>query len=109
MRILKNEVDFWNGLATWLNENVPAKKLVELKSLFQLDGGLGEYAEKAVKQLIIDSKKGRVSLRGFTIKDADKLKDLLECAAIDQNLRDELSHLLYGGDERDKYFKPEND
>ena len=104
IRILKNEVDGWNRLATWLR-NIPTKDLVELKHIFQEEGGPKGFVEKAIKDLISDIKKGDVSLKDFTLADADKFKSFLECTAIDQELLRDLAHHIYGGDERNRYFK----
>lgn len=107
MRKLKDEVEFWSKLAQWTGRNIPKKKIVELKTLFEEDGGLREFVEKEVRRLIVNIKQGKVSLENFTIEDAEKFGKLLNCTAIDQELLNELSHLLYGADERAKYFKPE--
>lgn len=104
-RNLKEEVEFWNKLAQWAGNSLPKKKIVELKELFEEDGGLKSFVEKEIRRLIVNIKQGKVSLKNFTIEDADKLRTLLDCTALDQNLLNELSHLLYGADERDQYFK----
>ena len=108
MRNLKLEVEFWNKLAQWASESLPKKNIVELKTLFEEDGGLRSFVEKEIKRLILNIKQGKVSLKDFTIQDAEKIRALLDCTAINQELLNELSHLLYGADERAKYFKPDS-
>lgn len=105
MRILKEEVEFWSKLASWLENNLPEEKIKELKTLFKEDGGIRSFVEKELKRLILDIKRKRVSLDGFTCKDAEQLQHLIDCSAIDENLLDKLSSLIYGADERERYFK----
>ena len=104
VRILKNEVEFWNKIATWCNKNIPEKKIVELQVLFKDDGGLRNFVEEKLRCLISDIKSQKVSLEGFTVKHAELLGDLLNCSSINQDVLEELSGLIYGADERARYF-----
>lgn len=104
VRILKNEVEFWNKIATWCNKNIPEKKIVELQILFKDDGGLRNFVEEKLRCLISDIKNQKVSLEGFTVRHAELLGDLLNCSSINQDVLEELSGLIYGADERAQYF-----
>jgi hypothetical protein len=45
-----------------------------------------------------------MSLEKFTLQDAESFGLLLSSDELDEGLRDDISHLLYGADERAKYF-----
>ena len=104
VRILKDEVEFWNKIATWCNENIPEKKVMELQILFKEDGGPRNFVEEKLKCLISDIKNQKVSLEGFTVRHAELLGDLLNCSSVNQDVLEELSGLIYGADERARYF-----
>ena len=82
-RILSKEIRFWVSLVTSIG--IPEE-----------DGQL--------RLLIRDIKAGKVSLANFTIPDAVSLGESLNSPHLNQKLLAELSHLLYGADERARCF-----
>ena len=61
-----------------------------------------------LNELLTEIKSKKISLKEMTVGDAIIFKKVLNCGSLDQNLLDELSHQLYGGDERVKNFKLES-
>ena len=104
VRILKDEVEFWNQIASWCKQRVPQRTIDEFQILFEEDGGLKGFVENKLRDLIADIKNKRVSLEDFTVKHAELLSDFLNCTSVDQDLLEELSGLIYGADERARYF-----
>jgi hypothetical protein len=88
-RILSKEIPFWVSLITSIGISEEEK----------LCGG-----STYLRPLIRDIKAGKVSLENFTICNAVTLGELLNSPHLDQKLLAELSHLLYGADERARYF-----
>lgn len=104
VRNLKDEVTFWNSIASWCKQHVPQQTIDEFQILFEEDGGLRGFVENKLKELISDIKNQKVSLEGFLIEDAELLESFLNCTSIDEELLEELSSLIYGADERARYF-----
>jgi len=74
--------------------------------MFALDyGGLVNAGNRYMVRTIKAIKKGLMSLDGFTMQDAEKFNSLLGSDKLDEKLRNELTHLLYGADERERYLK----
>jgi len=104
VRFLKDEVTFWSQIASWCKQHVSQQTIEEFQILFEEDGGLKGFVEDKLRDLISDIKHQKVSLEGFMVKHAELLADFLNCTSIDQDLLEELSGLIYGADERARYF-----
>lgn len=104
VRFLKDEVTFWSQIASWCKQHVSQETIDEFQILFEEDGGLQNFVEEKLRCLISDIKNQKVSLEGFTVRHAELLGDLLNCSSVNQNLLEELSGLIYGADERARYF-----
>ena len=103
---LSRDSQFFDSIALWLSDNTPAKQKKELETLFTLDyGGLVNAANKYMRSTIKAIKHGYMSLEGFGPYDEACFAHLFNCEKLDKELRSELSHLLYGADERAKYFE----
>lgn len=96
-RILSKEIRFWVSLVTSIG--IPEEEM-----LWQEYGGISTYLNGQLRLLIRDIKAGKVSLANFTIPDAVSLRESLNSPHLDQKLLAELSHLLYGADERARCF-----
>lgn len=70
--------------------------------------GIINYLNMRLNELLTEIKSKKISLKEMTVGDAIIFKKVLNCGSLDQNLLDELSHQLYGGDERVKNFKLES-
>ena len=104
-KLLKNESCFAGTLGLWLSDKISDDQKKELQSMFSLDyGGLVNACNRYMKRTTKAIKKGKMSLDGFTIKDAECFGSLLSSEKLDKELQSELSHLLYGADERARYL-----
>lgn len=70
--------------------------------------GIVNYLNMQLCELLTEIKSKKISLKEMTVGDAIIFKKVLNCGSLDQNLLDELSHQLYGGDGRVKNFKLES-
>jgi hypothetical protein len=104
-KLLKNEARFAGTIGLWLSDELTDDQKNELEQMFSLDyGGLVNACNRYMLRTIKAIKKGYMSLDGFTIKDAEEFRKLLDSEKLDQSLQNELSHLLYGADERARYL-----
>jgi len=104
-KLLKNESCFVGSLGMWLSDKLTDDQQQELETMFQLDyGGLVNACNRYMERTIKAIKKGYMSLEGFTVADADAFAKLFNSDKLDKRLRNELSHLIYGADERARYF-----
>lgn len=99
-RILAKEIRFWHSL-------VQSIGIPEAEKLFDEYGGIAHYLNGQLRLLIRDIKAGKVSLANFNIPDAVEFGELLNSPHLDQELCSQLSHLLYGADERKKISSAE--
>ena len=105
-KLLKNEACFAGTLGLWLSDRVSDDQKRELEQMFSLDyGGLVNACNRYMQRTAKAIKKGYMSLEGFTLKDADCFGSLLSSEKLDNSLQIELSHLLYGADERARYLQ----
>lgn len=105
-KLLKNEAHFAQAIGLWLSSDFDDEQKKELDKLFSLDyGGLTNAANRYMTRTIKAIKKGYMSLEGFTIRDAECFRGILDSDQLDEKLQNELSHLLFGADERKKYFQ----
>lgn len=103
--LLKNEACFAGALGMWLSDKLPNEQKKELETMFNLDyGGLVNACNRYMERTIKAIKKGYMSLEGFTVSDADSFAKLFNSDKLDRKLQDELSHLMYGADERARYL-----
>ena len=70
--------------------------------------GIANYLNQKFSDFLIQIKNKKISLREMTVGDATIFKKVLNCRKLDQHLLSELSHELYGADERAKNFKLES-
>ena len=104
-KLLKNESCFAGTLGLWLSNQLSEDQKKELETMFQLDyGGLVAACNRYLKRTAKAIRKGYMSLDGFTIEDAKKFSVLIDSPRLDAKLQSELSHLMYGADERAKYL-----
>lgn len=99
-RILVKEIRFWMCLVQSIGNP-------EREKLWNEYGGIASYLNNQITRLMSDIKAGKVSLANFTIPDAVSLRELLNSPHLDQELCSQLAHLLYGADERKKFFSEE--
>lgn len=105
-KLLKNEAYFASTLGLWLSGQLTDDQKKGLEQMFTLDyGGLVNACNRYMRRTAKAIKKGYMSLDGFTIEDAESFGSLLSSDKLDKELQGELSHLLYGADERAKYLK----
>ncbi len=103
--LICNESTFARELGRSLSQNLSDEQKRVLQIRYGLDyGGLVNFANAYLRRLSKAIKKRRMSMDGFGFDDADSFAVLLFCDRLDKNLRSELSHLLYGADERRQYF-----
>jgi hypothetical protein len=99
-RILAKEIRFWYSL-------VQSIGIPEAEKLFDEYGGIAHYLNGQLRLLMKNIEEKNVSMAGFNIPDAVKFGEVLNSPHLDQKLCSELSHLLYGADERKKFFSKE--
>ena len=99
-RILSKEIRFWLSL-------VQSIGIPEAEKLFDEYGGIASYLNGQLRLLMKDIKERNVSMAGFNVPDAVKFGELLNSSYLDQELCSQLPHLLYGADERKKFFSEE--
>ena len=105
-KLLKNEACFAGTLGLWLSDQVSDDQKEELEEMFKLDyGGLVNACNRYLLRTTKAITKHKMSLEGFTLKDADCFGSLLNSEKLDKELQRELSHLLYGADERSRYLQ----
>jgi len=103
--LIKDEANFAKELAHGLSPDLSEeeKKIIDIR--YGLDyGGIVNFANGYLRRLIKAIKKGRMSIEGFEGKHAEDFSKLLDSERLDDELQAELSHLLYGGDERKIYL-----
>jgi hypothetical protein len=104
-RLLKKEACFAGTLGNWLSSDMQEDQRRELEQMFNLDhGGFVNACNRYLRRTAKAIKKGYMSLDGFTIEDAESFAKLLDSEKLDKQLQEDLSHLLYGADERAKYL-----
>ena len=62
--------------------------------------GIINYLNMRLNELLTEIKNKKISLKEMTVKDANIFSTVLNCRKLDQKLLDEISHQLYGGDEK---------
>lgn len=102
---LKDESTFAATMALYASDDLSPEQKKEVEQLFTMDhGGIVAACNRYMERLIKAIKKGKISLEGFTVGDGYKFSLLLNNEKLSSELRTELNHLLYGDDERAKYF-----
>jgi len=105
-KLLKNEVCFVNIIGLLLSDQLSDDQKKELEQLFIFDyGALVKAANRYMVCTIKAIKNGCMSMEGFTVQDAENFGIFLGCNKLDEQLRNEFSHLLYGANERERYFE----
>ena len=99
-RILSKEIRFWVSLVTSIG--IPEEEM-----LWQEYRGIASYLNGQLRLLMKNIKEKNVSMANFNISDAVEFGKLLNSPHLDQELCSKLSHLLYGADERKKFFSAE--
>ena len=101
--LLKDEANFAKELARSLSPELSEQEKRVIDVRYGLDyGGVVNFANGYLRRIVKAIKKGRVSMEGFSIKDAEAFEGILSSKKLDSSLQLELSHLLYGADERKK-------
>jgi hypothetical protein len=90
-----------------IKKDVVTNDLVEMFRTYHGGNSIISYLNDKLKELLQYIVAKRVSLENLKIDDVISFSTVLNCRSLDQNLLDELSHQLYGGDERAKNFKLE--
>ena len=104
-KLLKDEACFAGTLGLWLSDKLADDQKKELETMFQLDyGGLVNACNRYMQRTIRAIKRGYMSIEGFTQHDAECFGRLFNSDKLDVKLRNELSHLIYGADERRRYL-----
>ena len=99
-RILAKEVLFQHSL-------VQSIGIPEQEKLWDEYKGIAPYLNGQLRLLMKNIEEKNVSMAGFNIPDAVKFGELLNSPHLDQEVCSKLSHLLYGADERKKFFSAE--
>lgn len=99
-RILAKEIRYWISLVTSIG-------IPEEETLFDEYGGIAHYLNGQIRLLIRNIKERTVSMANFNISDAVNFGELLNSPHLDKELCSKLSHLLYGADERERFFSEE--
>ena len=99
-RILAKEVPFWHSL-------VQSIGIPEQERLWDEYGGITPYLNGQLRLLMKNIEEKNVSMANFNISDAVEFGKLLNSPHLDQEVCSKLSHLLYGADERKKFFSKE--
>lgn len=103
---IKNEGNFAKTLGEALSPNLSdeEKRVIDIR--YGLDyGGIVNFGNGYLRRLIKAIKKGRMTLEGFETSHAEMFSTILNSERLDSELQNELSHLLYGADERVKYLQ----
>ena len=103
--LVKNEANFAKALARALSPELSdeEKRIIDVR--YGLDhGGIVNFANSYLKRLAKAIRKEHMSLEGFEVSNAEAFSDLLDSEKLDKKLQEDLSHLLYGADERAQYF-----
>jgi hypothetical protein len=104
-KLLKDEACFAGTLGLWLSDKLTDDQKRELETMFQLDyGGLVNACNRYMRRTIKAIRKGLMSIEGFTTHDAENFGRLFNSDKLDKKLQNELSHLIYGADERARYL-----
>ena len=103
--LLKQRSAFVASIALYASDDLSPEQKREVEQLFTMDhGGIVAYCNNYMEQLIESIKNKKLSLDGFTREDGYNFSLLLNNEKLSLGLRTELSHLIYGADERAKYF-----
>lgn len=92
----------------WFSKRIGIKEEEEMFRTYHGGKSIISYLNDKLKELLQYIVAKRVSLENLKIDDVISFSTVLNCRSLDQNLLDELSHQLYGGDERVKNFKLES-
>lgn len=68
------------------------------------NSGLVNYLNQRLSEFLGQIKNKKINPREMTVGDATIFSTVLNCKRLDQQLLSELSHQLYGGDERSRNF-----
>ena len=104
-KLLKDESAFAATMALYASDGLSSEQKKEIKQLFTMDhGGIVAACNRYMERLCKAIEKEKMSLKGFTKEDGEKFALLLNNEKLSKELRDRLSHLIYGADERARYF-----
>lgn len=104
---IKNYLKFFASLVKDINNPNEEKWFSDYRES-NASSGIINYLNMRLNELLTEIKSKKISLKEMTVGDATIFKKVLNCRSLNQNLLDELSHQLYGGDERVKNFKLES-
>lgn len=104
---IKNYLKFFASLVKDINNPNEEKCFSDYRES-NASSGIMNYLNQKLSEFLVDIKNKKISPREMTVGDAIIFKKVLNCGSLDQNILDELSHQLYGGDERVKNFKLES-
>ena len=99
-RTVAEEAPFWAFIAQKIGKP-------EEEKLWDKYGGIASYLNSQITRLISDIKTGKISLADFNIPNDVNFRGFLNSPHLDQELCSQLSHLLYGANERGKTFSEE--
>ena len=100
---IKNYLKFFASLVKDINNQNEEKWFSDYRES-SASSGITNYLNQKLSEFLVDIKNKKISPREMTVGDATIFKKVLNCGSLDQNLLDELSHQLYGGDERARNF-----
>ena len=104
---IKNYLKFFASLVKDINNPNEEKWFSDYRES-NASSGIINYLNQKLSDFLIQIKNKKISLREMTVGDATIFKKVLNCRKLDQHLLSELSHELYGDDERAKNFKLES-
>ena len=103
--LIKDEANFAKELAHSLSPTLSEQEKRVIDIRYGLDyGGIVNFVNGYLRRLIKAIKKNRMSMDGFSTENAKNFSGLLNSKRLDSELQSELSHLLYGADERTQYM-----
>lgn len=100
---IKNYLKFFASLVKDINNPNEEKWFSDYRES-NASSGIVNYLNMRLSELLTDIKNKKISPREMTVGDAAIFKKVLNCRSLDQELLDEISHQLYGGDERARNF-----
>lgn len=104
-RLLRKEIQFYREIGKTLSMELSERQEDLLEVRYSDYGGFINFVnESCLHRLIKAIKKGYMSIEQMTVQDAEDILPLLTSERLNEQYQAELSHLLYGADERARYL-----
>lgn len=104
-KLLKNETIYVENMSRFVSgQGLTEFEKKEIETLFEEEGGVVAACNRYMERTIKCIKKQNMSMDGFTVEHAMRWKKLFDNDKLSLKLRTELAHLMYSGDERNRYL-----